>query len=582
MARRLLAMRHTVRRNWREDPVMFMLNVQRRRGNRITTALWEGLNRQRSLPSHRLLSLSALLSGDQLTLRTRLIAEAENGVSARSAKTFADIALAGDLPDLASRFAASMPTSDPGAAITRAKLLWYAGEMSEAIEALGAGGDRAGRLRERYRAEAQVFDGWSPSISPQAGYRTEPGVVLHLVTNSLPYTESGYAQRTHSLLREQVAAGWQVHAATRLGYPQNIGAVGASDLDIIEGVKYHRLSAAGPQGNLRERQQQEAEQLLRLVLQIRPSVLHTTTHFVNALAVRAVASAVGIPWIYEVRGQLADTWASKRGPGALSSERYVSFQNREAEVASAADGIITLGEEMRRGLVKAGVGPEKITLAPNGVGEEFLEEPADSRTIRAELGLPVDDVHIGTVSSLVPYEGLDLLIDAFALVAQSHKKVKLLIVGDGESASGLRRRAAAVGLDPEAVLPGRVPRRDAHKYHQALDIFVVPRQDHQVTRSVTPLKPFEAMACARPVVATDLPALREIVRDEETGIIVPPARTEDLASALERLVIDAGLRHQFGTSGRRLVLADRTWGTSAAAGLAQYAKVAGRKRTAHE
>ncbi len=454
--------------------------------------------------------------------------------------------------------------------------------MTAAIEALGAGGDRAGRLRERYRAEAKVFDDWAPTIPSQSDYSPKPGVVLHLVTNSLPYTESGYAQRTHSLLREQVAAGWEVHAATRLGYPQSVGAVGASDHDLIEGVNYHRLSAAGPQGNLRERQQQEAEQLLRLVLQLRPSVLHTTTHFVNALAVRAVASAVGIPWIYEVRGQLADTWASKRGPEAVTSERYISFQNREAEVTSTADGVITLGEEMLRGLVRAGVDPEKIALAPNGVGEEFLEEPADPRAARAELGLPIEDVHIGTVSSLVPYEGLDVLIDAFALVAQKHKNVRLLIVGGGESAPGLRRRAAAIGLAPESVLPGRVPRKDAHKYHQALDIFVLPRHDHQVTRSVTPLKPFEAMACARPVVATDLPALREIVTDEETGIIVPPAHTADLASALERLVVDAELRDRLGASGRRLVLADRTWGASAAASLAQYAKVAGRKRTAHE
>lgn len=549
---------------------MFMLNVQRRRGNRVTTALWEGLNRQRSLPSHRVSSLSALLSGDQLTLKKRLIAEADNGVSPRSAKTFADIALAGDLPDLAARFAATMSTSDPGAAITRAKLLWYAGEMSEAIEVLGTGGDRAGRLKERYRAEAQVFDDWSPSISPQAGYRPEPGVVLHLVTNSLPYTESGYAQRTHSLLREQVAAGWQVHAATRLGYPQSIGAVGASDLDVIEGVNYHRLSSAGSQGNLRERQQQEAEQLLRLVLELRPAVLHTTTHFVNALAVRVVASAVGIPWIYEVRGQLADTWASKRGPGALKSERYVSFQKREAEAASAADGVITLGEEMRSGLVQAGVDPEKITLAPNGVGEEFLEEPGDSRTIRAELGLPVDDVHIGTVSSLVPYEGLDVLIDAFALVARRHKKVKLLIVGDGESASGLRRRAAAVGLDPDAVLPGRVPRKDAHKYHQALDIFVVPRQDQNVTRAVTPLKPVEAMACARPVVATDLPALREIVIDEMTGIIVPSGDVAELARVLERLTTNSSARRRLGAQGREVAIASRTWASSVNASLRHY------------
>ncbi|MGP5164604.1 glycosyltransferase family 4 protein [Arthrobacter rhombi] len=503
-------------------------------------------------------------------------------MSPRSAKHFADLALAGDLPDLAGRFAENIPDSVRGGAITRAKLLWYRGHMTQAVEMLENDGKDSERLGDRYRGEAEVFGSWTPQLPRVGDFVPTPHTVLHLVTNSLPYTESGYAQRTHSILREQFAAGWVVHAATRLGYPQSVGSFNASELDVIDRVNYHRLASNGRQGNLRERQQQEAEALLELVLRLRPSVLHTTTHFANGLTVRAVAEAVGIPWVYEVRGQLADTWASQRGPEAVESERYLSFQRRETEVANAADGVVTLGAEMRQGLVDAGVARESIRLAPNGVGEEFLKEPTTPSKARRELGLPVQELHIGTVSSLVTYEGLDTLIQAFGQLTARRDGLRLLIVGDGAAAPALRRQAAAVGLDPAEVLPGRVPREEAAHYHQALDIFVVPRQDHAVTRAVTPLKPVEAMASSRPVVVSDLPALREIVTDSDTGITVEAGDVVGLATALERLVDDAELRASMGSRGREIALTERTWTHSASASLDQYATLTGRGSTEDE
>ena len=576
--RRLMALRHTVRRNWREDPALFLLNIQRRRGNRTTRALLEGLNRRGSwIPSRRAAALVALLSGDQVSLAERLEQGRSHGVSPGSAKHFADLALAGDLPDLAGRFVEYIPDGARGGAITRAKLLWYRGHMTQAMEMLENDGKDSERLGDRYRGEAEVFGRWTPQLPRVDDFVPMPHTVLHLVTNSLPYTESGYAQRTHSILREQVAAGWVVHAATRLGYPQSIGSFNASELDVIDRVNYHRLASNGRQGNLRQRQQQEAEVFLKLVLRLRPSVLQTTTHFVNGLTVRAVAEAVGIPWVYEVRGQLADTWASQRGPEAVESERYLSFQRRETEVANAAGGVITLGEEMRQGLVDAGVARESIRLAPNGVGEEFLKEPTTPSKARRELGLPVQDLHIGTVSSLVTYEGLDTLIQAFGQLTARRDGLRLLIVGDGAAAPALRRQAVTAGLNPAEVLPGRVPREEAARYHQALDIFVVPRQDHAVTRAVTPLKPVEAMASSRPVVASDLPALREIVTDSDTGITVGAGDVAGLSTALERLVDDAELRASMGARGREAALTERTWTRSASASLDQYASLTGRE-----
>lgn len=145
-----------------------------------------------------------------------------------------------------------------------------------------------------------------------------------------------------------------------------------------------------------------------------------------------------------------------------------------------------------------------------------------------------------------------------------------MFVGSGAAEPALRRAVAAAGLDQRTIFAGRVPREAAVLYHQALDVFVVPRKDLAVTRAVTPLKPVEAQASARAVVASDLPALREIVNDGVTGLLAPPDDPAGLTLVLERLVQDAGLRDRLGRAARDHVLAHRTWAANARVIAAAY------------
>ncbi|MGO2862712.1 MAG: glycosyltransferase, partial [Brevibacterium sp.] len=95
--------------------------------------------------------------------------------------------------------------------------------------------------------------------------------------------------------------------------------------------------------------------------------------------------------------------------------------------------------------------------------------------------------------------------------------------------------------------------------HQlALDAIVVPRKDEPVCRLVTPIKPIEAMGLARPVVVSDLPALRELV-PEKAGVCVSPGNPRELADTLSELAFDEGTRKRFGQNGREHVLATRRW-----------------------
>ena len=134
--------------------------------------------------------------------------------------------------------------------------------------------------------------------------------------------------------------------------------------------------------------------------------------------------------------------------------------------------------------------------------------------------------------------------------------MRLLIAGDGVALPELRERAAPLG--DNAVFTGRVSQAQAIDYQLALDAIVVPRKDEPVCRLVTPIKPIEAMGLARPVVVSDLPALRELV-PETAGLSVRPEDPRALAGLLTDLADDDSARENYGQNGRAHVLATRRW-----------------------
>lgn len=417
-------------------------------------------------------------------------------------------------------------------------------------------------LARRMAGEREALTGDWPALPRETGYTPRPGRVLHVLTNSLPHTRSGYAQRSHAILRAQAEAGLQVSAVTRPGYPVQVGVPWARAVDVVDGIEYHRLTPSRLAQGQAARVRQHAALLLEVVRAERPALLHTTTHYVNAMAVRAVAEACGIPWVYEVRGRLADTWAATRGPAATASPRYAAFTAREAQAARAADAVVTLGEGMRQTLVSEGVDPERIVLAPNAVDARFEAPPPSRATARQHLGLDPDGRYVGTVSSIVDYEGLDLLVRAVARLAPEHPRLRLRIVGDGVALPGLRVLAHRLGIADICEFPGRVAREDAVWHHSALDVFCVPRRDLPVTRAVTPMKSVEASALGRPVVASDLPALAELVEDGVTGELFRAGDLDAFVAALGRLLSRPEEAERLGRAGRDWALATRTWSSN--------------------
>jgi glycosyltransferase involved in cell wall biosynthesis len=563
---------HTAGQHLTDDPILLALQLSRRLPPALVRPLARfacALAPKRSVAVA--IVLSSLVRGDNADVVRRLRLAVDGNVTGSRAASLADIALAANRPEVADELLAGAGSA-PRLQSVQARRLWYAGNLNGAVAVLEGSGRAGRRQQARLAGEAALYCGAAPALSRQT-FIPVSGRVLHLLTNSLPHTASGYAQRSHSVMAAQQESGWEVLAVTRLAYPVQVGKLFARSSDVIDGVRYRRLLPSQLAPTMEARLQQQAEELLKVALEFKPSILHTTTHFVNGLVVRAVAEALGIPWVYEVRGQLADTWAATRGPGARSSEKYRLFRERESAVMRDADLVVTLGHAMKANIVAAGVPEGKILIAPNAVGGGFLLEPLDPAAARRQLGLPQGGLYIGTVSSLVAYEGLDDLVRAFALLAPEWPQLRLLIVGDGVSRPGLEEQVRAVGLSDRVIFTGRVPRDLAPFYHQALDVFVLPRKDLDVTRAVTPLKPVEALASARPVVASDLPALREIIDDGGNGILAPAEDPPGLARAISTLLSNESYREELGRSGRVAVLAERTWAANARNLAARYAQL---------
>ncbi|GAA2850890.1 glycosyltransferase family 4 protein [Streptosporangium fragile] len=460
-----------------------------------------------------------------------------------------------------------------------AKEHFDAGRMSEAVAAL--------QSHTRYpfiRRRAAYYAGELAAIQPNpipprekviVGERLR-GRVLHCVTNALPYTQAGYTVRTHRIVTAQKAAGLDPHVVTSWGWPMMQGYADATPYEEIDGIPYHRLIPSGGEVPFEShgRMIKGAAEVTELVRTLRPQVLHAATDHRNGSVALAVRERTGTPMVYEVRGFLEETWAS-RDPKRVGSQRHVLQRDREAFIMRSADAVVTLAETMAAEIVERGVPREKIYLAPNAVDDSLLTAEYDGSAFRAAYGIEPGDIVMGSVSSIVAYEGFATMIRAAALLRDGGAPVKVLLVGDGAERPALLEQVEELGLGDIAILPGRVGPEEALQAQSAIDIFVCPREDLRVCRLVTPLKPVEAMALGKPVVLSDLPALSELVGSDGAGLLVPAGDAEKLAEAVAGLRDDPERRAAMGEAGRAEVAAKRTWSRVAETYREIYRSIAG-------
>ncbi|MFW0111483.1 glycosyltransferase family 4 protein [Rothia sp. CCM 9416] len=546
------------------DPAVFAVQATRRLPAGPRQLLGTGLSRTPWVGTQ---AMGALMTGDKeaLALSEQRLRAGQRRADSISTRLGWEVLAAANLVDL--EHDKNLPP------VTLARALWSAGRLTEACAIANTSGKK--RLAKKLAAEATLLqETWFPQLnenSPATG-AARPGrrpFALHLITNSLPATQSGYTLRTHRLLTALAQRGVNLRAETRTGYPVTVGKLDALPTARVEGITYRRHLP----WKLASYQPQKIEQWVRHLAYSYadnpPALIHTTTHFHNGLVARSLARYWNIPWVYEVRGILEETWLSHqpeaRRESAAASERFALTRARETQIMQAADHLITLSETMKRTLVERGLEPQKITVVPNSVDESLFDLDLTPAQARQKLGLSAEGFWYGSVSSLVPYEGFDTLIRALAVVRQQGIDARLMLAGDGSDRVRLEALTRSLGLEEYTVFLGKVDPHTAYTAHQALDVFTVPRTRDRVCQSVTPLKPIEAMALNRPLLVSDLAPLTELVENRvtgPTGLIASAGDPGSFARQLCALATDEDLRRGMSQQGR-IFARTRTWAQNA-------------------
>jgi glycosyltransferase involved in cell wall biosynthesis len=448
------------------------------------------------------------------------------------------------------------------------------GRLGELSLALGeVNRSRRGRQEDALDRQARMLLGkiretdptWLPPVPPlESPPQPEPGVVLHLLKESLPYSESGYTFRSRMTIATHRLAGWRPVVITSLGFPRYKGIVGFPLLESVDGVEHHRLDTSPELPSVKDWPvdivlSDQARLTAQLADDLRPSVVQAASGFRGfdqALVGLAVARRARVPFVYEVRGFLEQTWTND----VERSEKGEYFRLRrrqEQRCLVAADRVVTIADSMRDEIISRGVDPEKVHVVPNVVDvERFTSRPKRLDLIDS-MGLS-DRLVLGYVSNISWREGLSDLIRALRLLVDQRQSVTCLIVGEGPERQSLVKLAKDLGLSKEVHFTGHVPNERILDYYSLIDVFVVPRINDRASRLVTPLKPLEAMSMRIPVVASDLPALRELVAPGKRGLVFNPGEPSSLAAVLTTMIEDEGLRSDLAENAHQWVTNERT------------------------
>jgi glycosyltransferase involved in cell wall biosynthesis len=285
--------------------------------------------------------------------------------------------------------------------------------------------------------------------------------------------------------------------------------------------------------------------LARLIRKERPQILHTHTAkagTVGRVAARLAGSRKPPIVVHTFHGHVLRGYF---GPG-----RTLFFRLLERWLAAGTTALIAVSPQVRDDLVALGVA-RKERFVVIRLGIELDERVAPEQNGRAEsrryLGIPGDRFAVGWIGRMTAVKRTDDVLIAFKSLRDSGVDAVLCMVGDGPDRLQLEQRAHELGVARDTVFLGY--QEDVAPFYAAFDALVLPSGNEG-----TPVTVIEALAAERPVVATRVGGVPDVVRDGEDGFLVEAGATDDLADRLGRLARDPDLRARMGRKGRERVL----------------------------
>ena len=242
-----------------------------------------------------------------------------------------------------------------------------------------------------------------------------------------------------------------------------------------------------------------------------------------------VAKALNVPHLSTIH--TINTSHQKKGLLSLSDDKIAALPNY----------LIAVSEEVR----KTVDGINKIALVYNGIEMERFGETLDTEHLFRELGITKEHSLIGTIARLSSDKGTSIFLEAAAILAKERPEAHFVIVGDGEEANSLKKKAAGLGIADKVHFLGF--RRDVAHILKSLDVVVIPNLSPGL-----PMVLLEALASIKPVVITDIPGVREAVAEDSVDF-VPVNDPQAIAGAVEELLTDRRKAEAKAQTGQRIV-----------------------------
>lgn len=301
----------------------------------------------------------------------------------------------------------------------------------------------------------------------------------------------------------------------------------------------------------------------RILKKQRPMFIYQRHHGLTFAGV-ALSKLLNVPLVLEFN-------SSELQRARLWGERHYRLsgliQRVERLTLSSANLVVCVSRPLAQWVEStAPEAASRILIQPNGVDTDRFHPAISGEAMRKEHGLGPDTIVVGFSGSLMPYMGIDVLIESAKVIAERTAEVtevraiEFLILGDGGIRQELEEEAKqAVGS--RIVFAGAVPFTEIEQHLAACDILVSPHNPGIGDSNFywSPIKLFEYMAMGRAIIASRVGQIAEVLADEEDALLVPQGSSHDLATAILRLASDPSLRHTLGKRARAKVENKYTW-----------------------
>ncbi len=282
-----------------------------------------------------------------------------------------------------------------------------------------------------------------------------------------------------------------------------------------------------------------AYRLAKALRKIRPDVVHTHKYkdsFIGTL----VARSLGIPYVVRIVHGLPEPFMG------LRNAKMVAYTAADRLMTGwFVDRVVAVSSDIEKVLIGM-YGSNRVSCIHNGIDLEAVRVTTSREAFRRKWQIPEDAVVIGTVGRLVPVKGHAILLDATRILQASIGNVALVLVGDGPLRKDLEANAKRLGLEKSVIFAGQ--QDQSYDFMNMMDVFVLPSLHEGI-----PMVVLEALALQRPVVATRVGGIPEVIEHGQTGFLAEPSDASSLARLLQRLVEDLPMAVSIGKAGRTRV-----------------------------